>query len=299
MINKMNRKAFTMLELVFVIVIMGIIGKFGVEFIAQAYKSFIFSKINNELQANSASAVEFIAKRLEYRIKNSTITRNLGAGTWTALVSSNDENATVLEWIGVDVDGFRGTTTPNWSGVIDLNDSNGTTLVSPATNTANVNTLINVLSYTNSSIANAALYFMNQSYIIGDWGYSGNIADQNDTIHPIINSGIDTKWFLPDTGANNFSGKDVFEYYQLAWSAYAVVLEDYNTTTNIGNLVLYYDYQPWEGESYATNGKSATIMENINSFRFRPVGSLIKIQVCAKSDLTNEEYAICKEKTIY
>ena len=298
MMNNINRKAFTMLELIFVIVIMGIIGKFGVEFIAQAYKSFIFSKINNELQSNSASAIEFIAKRLEYRIKNSTITRNLGAGTWTFLVSSADENATVLEWIGADIDGFRATTTPNWSGVIDLNASNGTTLVSPATITANTNALINTLSYTNSGIANAAVYFMNQSYMIGTWGYNGNLADQNDTIHPITSSGANVAWFLPDTGANNFTGIDVFEYYKLAWSAYAVVLEDYNTTTNIGNLVFYYDYQPWEGESYI-NGKSAVIMENINSFRFRPVGSLLKIQVCAKSDLTNEEYAICKEKTIY
>ena len=51
------RNAFTMLELIFVIVIIGILSKFGVEFIAQSYKGFIVSNINNTLQSQSATAV--------------------------------------------------------------------------------------------------------------------------------------------------------------------------------------------------------------------------------------------------
>ena len=45
-----KRFAFSMLELIFVIVILGVLSKFGVEFLAQAYNNFIFSKINNTLQ---------------------------------------------------------------------------------------------------------------------------------------------------------------------------------------------------------------------------------------------------------
>ena len=70
-----NHSAFTMIELVFVIVIMGFIGKFGVEFLVQAYNSFIFTKINNKLQSSSATAIEFIGTRLEGRIKSSVIAR--------------------------------------------------------------------------------------------------------------------------------------------------------------------------------------------------------------------------------
>ena len=62
-----------MLELVFVIVVIGIIGKFGLEFIAQAYKHFIFSNINHSLQAKSTTAIEQISSRLRYRIKKSVI----------------------------------------------------------------------------------------------------------------------------------------------------------------------------------------------------------------------------------
>ncbi|OHD86185.1 MAG: hypothetical protein A2Y52_04415 [Sulfuricurvum sp. RIFCSPLOWO2_02_43_6] len=58
----MRKSAFTLLELIFVIVVIGILSKFGIELLAQAYKSFIFSSINNPLQANGAMAVETIAQ---------------------------------------------------------------------------------------------------------------------------------------------------------------------------------------------------------------------------------------------
>ncbi len=68
-----------MIELIFVIVIMGIIGKFGVEFLAQAYRSFISTTVNHNLQSSSASAVEFVSTRLQHRIKASTIARETNA----------------------------------------------------------------------------------------------------------------------------------------------------------------------------------------------------------------------------
>jgi len=115
-----SHKAFTMIELIFVIVIMGIIGKFGVEFLAQTYKNFIFSSVNNSLQSKSAMAVEFIATRLQYRIKDSLIARvNTGTNA-VGIGSATGSTYTVLEWVAMDIDGYRGSTTPNWSGIADL-----------------------------------------------------------------------------------------------------------------------------------------------------------------------------------
>jgi len=301
MMLKNKRKAFTMLELIFVIVIMGILGKFGVEFIARAYDSFIFSKINNNLQSKSASAVEFIAKRLEYRIKKSVISRNLVTNTYNYLSDTglSDSNATVLEWISADNDGFRGLNAPFWSGTIDLNASTSARLISPGTNLSTTNTQIGVFSYTNGAdINDTAIYFIG-SYLsaVNPWGYDGVINDQNHTMHP-INSGANPNELWPGTVAD-FTGVEVFEYYKLAWTAYAIELGDYNDTTHIGNLYFYYDYRPWKGETYATHGKRVLLAEGINTFRFRSAGSLIKVQVCAKSELTGEEYALCKEKTVY
>lgn len=287
-----RRSAFTMLELIFVIVIMGIIGKFGVEFLAQSYRQFIFSSINNRLQSNSAMAVELISAKLQNRIKDSVIARQAGV-TFQALAGSTlGDNADVLEWVGADMEGFRGETKPLWSAVIDLDISDANQLTSPETNTTAINTLIGDLSYGGSGVNDAALYFIGSNTDINGFGYNGVIADQNQVMHPIKSVAGNADRFAPNTGVNTFSGVDIYEYYKLAWTAYAVV------HTADGNLTLYYDYQPWQGENYAA-GKSALLMQDVSTFRFRSIGSVVKIQVCVKSNLTGEEYSICKEKTVF
>ncbi len=298
MFFKIKRKAFTMIELIFVIVIMGIVGKFGVEFLARAYESFIYSTINNDLQSKSASAVELVAKRLEHRIKASTISRNTVAGTFNYVndVGLSDDNATVLEWIATDIDGFRGTSTPLWSGIIDLTNTTTNRIVSPATELNTTDAHISTLSNSVADINDSAIYLIGSYLTVNPWGYNGTIADQNQTLHP-IRSGTNINEIWPK--ASDFSGKEIFEYYKLAWTAYAVELGDYNDTTNIGNLYFYYNYRPWNGETYAANGTKVLLAEGINTFRYRSAGSLVKIQICAKSELTGEEYALCKEKTVY
>ena len=306
--NKKTSKAFTMIELIFVIVIMGILAKFGVEFLAQAYNSFIHSKINNELQDQSESAVEFVANRLQYRIKDSVIAREAD-DDFFGLSGYSDDNATILEWVGTDVEGFRGDSMPYWSGVIDFKQSTATLLKSPETNTSAINNLIGVLSDGTSDINDSALYFVDSDNDVQHgYGWDHNISTistQNGVMHPIRNTAnIDE--FIPKNSStladNNLTNVDVSDYYKLAWTAYAVGIRDYNTTTKTGTLKLYYGYQPWYGESYINAEKNATIMEDVSTFQFMAVGSLIKIQVCTKSNLLkdqNEEYSICKEKTIY
>lgn len=291
----MRRFAFTLIELIFVIVVMGILAKFGVEFLAQAYNSFIFSNINNTLQSQSAAAVEAVASRLQYRIKDSVIARkNSGnPNDFQALASSSyGDTATILEWIGTDIEGLRGDSLPLWSGIIDLNLSNATTLKSPLTNTAALNTLIDALSDGGSGINDAAIFFIGSDSDINNYGYNGVALTGHNTsaIHP-INAGTNADEFVSGIGGVNFNGANIYEYYQLAWSAYAVV------RTSDGNLTLFYDYQPWKGELYSS-GKSAKIMDKVSTFQFMAIGSIVKIQVCVKTDLM-EEYSICKEKTIF
>lgn len=302
----MRRYAFTLLELIFVIVIMGILSKFGVEFLTQAYNNFIFSSINNALQSNSAAAVETIASRLQYRIKDSVIARETDF-TFSALAGYTAGTAPILEWIGTDIDSLRGNSSnlPHWSGIIDLNPSSTTSLVSPGTDTGDVNTLIGVLSNGGSGINDAALYFIGSDSDINNYGWNGTaLTDHNTSVmHSIRRSTVvgEENLFIPtrgDTGADNtFTDTNVYEYYQLAWSAYAVGISDYDATTKTGTLMLYYDYQPWKGERY-TDGTPVKLMDNVSTFRFKAVGAIVKIQVCVNSDLV-EDYSLCKEKTIF
>jgi len=120
-------------------------------------------------------------------------------------------------------------------------------------------------------------------------------------MHPVTNVLGQRTLFAPFIGGN-FHGVDISEYYKLAWTAYAISMEDFNTTSKMGNLYLYYDYQPWStpGEAFRTNGKRALLMKNVSTFRFTSIGSIMKIQVCTKSNLIEDEkYSICKEKTIF
>ncbi len=311
-----HHKAFTLMELIFVIVIMAILAKFGIEFLAQAYNSFTNSKINNRLQSNSTTAIEFIASRLQYRIKASTIAREDDAhgGGFTMLKEYSSTTAPILEWVGYDVDGFRGTTMPYWSGIIDLDPSktNINKLTSPKTNTKKLNNMLKALS--SSDINDIAIYFVNPDSLDDNWGWDGDASRFNtqfgtpathpNAIHPVRQNSANLSEFIPVDSAggdNNFSGVEAYEFYQLAWSAYAVGIDDYNTTDgkNSGNLTFWYDYQPWRGESRA-DARSSIIMHNVSSFRFIARGSLVKIQVCVKSLLLKDgEYSICKEKIVF
>ena len=318
----MRRIGFTMIELIFVIVIMGIIGKFGTEFLAQAYKSFIFSSINNKLQADSGMAVEALASRLQYRIKDSIIGRksadnnfatNFQAVASVPTATASDYN--ILEWVGTDVEGFRGSSDtaipllPNWSGIIDLDPSKAlgsATLISPGTDTNKTNSLISILSNGGSTINDAALYFVgSDSDIKTGYGWDTNLSainTQSGAMHPINKIIGQPTQFTPAPG--NFIGVDVFEYYQLAWTAYAVGITNYDRRTaanpngtNTGDLTLWYDYQPWKGEKY-TDGNSSLLMNNVSTFQYKAIGSVMKIQVCVNSDVV-EDYSLCKEKTIF
>lgn len=298
----MRKSAFTLLELIFVIVVIGILSKYGVELLSQAYKSFIFSSVNNALQANSAAAVESIASRLQYRIKDSVIARE--AGDFFGLAGYSADNAPILEWVGAEIDGFRGNvgTLPHWSGIIDLDASFApTTLVSPGTDTGALNTLIGTLSNGGSGIDDAALYFIgSDSDIKTGYGWNGvALTDHNTSVMHPIRRVIGQPAQFESSTATNFSGTDIYEYYQLAWTAYAVGITDYNATGNgTGTLTLWYDYQPWNGQNYATDGKPVKLMDNVSTFQFKAVGSIVKIQVCVNSDLM-EDYSLCKEKTIF
>lgn len=73
-----------------------------------------------------------------------------------------------------------------------------------------------------------------------------------------------------------------------------------------GNLTLYYNYRPWLGDTYlqrkdGTTPDSAIIMQDVDTFQYKAVGDLIKVQMCVKDGNISSDggYSICKEKTIF
>ncbi|MEA1920345.1 MAG: prepilin-type N-terminal cleavage/methylation domain-containing protein, partial [Campylobacterota bacterium] len=276
------RRAFTMIELVFAIVIMGILGKFGVEFLARAYESYFNTTLHNRLQQQSEAAVTQLAARLQYRIK-----------------SSVEVNGSILRWVGYDIDGWRGSwdgtsmNVPNWSGFIDINQTaNPATnfLHTPRSDTTLIDSTIAALSG-GKSIADAAIIFTGASNPTSTiWGGTAVSDQSGELAHPITSSG--TSGFQPLV--DDFSGVDVYEFYKLAWTAYAI---EHNRTGN-NELELFYNFQPWKGDVY-TDGDDSILMEDVNSFTYQTIGDVIKVQVCVNDDNIGGGFSVCKEKTIF
>jgi prepilin-type N-terminal cleavage/methylation domain-containing protein len=114
----MKRNAFSMLELIFVIVVVGILAKFGTDLYLQIAEGYARSLYINELQSKSANAIQTMANRLTYRIKDSVKSSNIGS--------------TTVGWKGMDIDGWRA---DSWSGIVDLalGASTASQLSSPGT----------------------------------------------------------------------------------------------------------------------------------------------------------------------
>lgn len=270
-----------MIELVFVIVVMGIIGKYGAEIFRNVYQGYINSSIQNRLQEETELALQQIANRLPYRIKNSAIAKKPD-GTFLALSSpAIDGSYTIMEWVGYDIDGWLAGT---WSGFIDVdnNASSTTVLVSPGTTTTD----------------SGAIFFIGaNANVQEDFGWDGTATTQANAAHP-VNMGAN---IAPDGG--DFSGVDIYEFYQFATTAYAIQWDQAN-----GNLILWEGYKPWDGDTYNGDGTSHTLLGgtniNVTAFQFVQLGDMIKVRLCAASKTNTDNdsgggYSVCKEKAIF
>lgn len=305
--KKKNRSAFTLLEMLFVIVIVGIIANIGVDVFKNSYTTYLTSNIENHIQTKTSLLTNQIKNLLENRIRGSVIISNSANGPFKSLTDANvDKNGKVIEWISVDSEGWDGLwdgtfNRPTWSGFIDLDHASHSNLklVSPGTDTSKINTIITTLSVGTADINDSVLIFtgansdVNRSF---GWHYQVPIATQsNDVVHR-IQSDVNSSIFAPIVGTT-FTLTDVYEFYKLAWTAKALVIEA------DGNLTLYQNYQPWEGEIYS-NGTATTMMEDVDTLKFKGVGDIIKFELCINtgpdnSPLVDGNYSYCKEQAVY
>ena len=66
------KRGFTLIELVFVIVVLGIISMFGADLYTKIYKSYVHVRAVNQLEARTQNAMMLITNRLEDRIKTAS-----------------------------------------------------------------------------------------------------------------------------------------------------------------------------------------------------------------------------------
>ena len=309
------KRAFTLLELVVVIVVLGIIAMMSFNAIMNIYSNYFQTKTVNELETQTEIALEQISKRLEHRIKPSVIARK----TDGAFLALNDSGVTlaqdyeILEFIPYAYEIFNDVPSGSnkagrYSGYADLAKSSPATgLISPGSNfstevvetikdlTCREDTNATCVDFTKKDGGVVAI-FSDVYYNVQDsFGYKGDITKLDIAKVGVKSTDGNT---LEISG---FDGKQISEQYHLAYTANAIVPEQSadpkDAANGVFDLNLYYDYRPWMGEKYKKNGEKATLAKNVTRFVFTEKNGVIVLKLCMRAK--NSEITICKSKAVY
>ena len=190
---------------------------------------------------------------------------------------------------------------PVWSGYCDVNESSANTFSTPGSRLSKLSGIIDNLSPSTKGISDTAILFPS-TYNTRTVGFSGTNSNADDIFTVSGNTGDATLDI-------NATGRTIKEHYKLAWTAYAVVpsaalssaeLIDrgFQSTDLLYDFKLYYDYQPWNGDSY-TDGSSFILIRNVSVFKFTGSGNTIRFKICQRESI-GEAFSIntCKEKAV-
>jgi len=318
------KRAFTLLELVVVIVVLGIIAMMSFNAIMNIYSNYFQTKTVNELETQTEIALEQISKRLEHRIKPSVIARKTD-GAFLALNDSGvnlDAKYEILEFIPYAYEIFndvisldtndnvieQGGKAGRYSGYADLAKSSPATgLISPGSNfTTGVVETIKDLTCKDDTRNSKCVDFENKdggvAAIFSDVYYDVQNSFGYKGISNLDIAKVGVKSIDGDTlEISGFANKQISEQYHLAYTANAIVPEQSQSQADKNNgvfdLNLYYDYRPWMGEKYKQNGEKATLAKNVTRFVFTEKNGVIVLKLCMRAK--NSEITICKSKAVY
>ncbi|WP_148786368.1 prepilin-type N-terminal cleavage/methylation domain-containing protein [Campylobacter concisus] len=310
------KRAFTLLELVVVIVVLGIIAMMSFNAIMNIYSNYFQTKTVNELETQTEIALEQISKRLEHRIKPSVIARKTD-GAFLALNDSGvnlNAEYEILEFIPYAYEIFNDVPSGNkagrYSGYADLAKSSPATgLISPGSNfstevvetikdlTCREDTNATCVDFTKKDGGVAAIFSDVYYNVQSSFGYSNGTVPVSLDIAKVGVKSTDGNTLE----ISGFDGKQISEQYHLAYTANAIVPEQSadpkDATNGVFDLNLYYDYRPWMGEKYKPNGEKATLAKNVTRFVFTEKNGVIVLKLCMRAK--NSEITICKSKAVY
>ena len=305
------KRAFTLLELIIVIVILGIIAMMSFNAMMNIYSNYFQTRTVNELETQTEIALEQISKRLEHRIKPSVIARKPSGGFLLLNDSRVNLNSgyEILEFIPYAYEIFNDVPSGNkagrYSGYVDLaNSSPATGLISPGSNFS-TEVVETIKDLTCKDDASGCVDFKDKD--------GGVVAIFSDVYYDVQNSfgykdnlnldiaKVGVKSTDGDTlEISGFANKQISEQYHLAYTANAIVPEQSadpkDTANGVFDLNLYYDYRPWMGQGYK-NGEKATLAKNVTRFVFIEKNGVIVLKLCMRTK--NSEITICKSKAVY
>lgn len=312
----MNRKAFTMIELLFVIVIMGIVGGLALEAIRQYYEGVYRTQTIAKRVAEADHILDLMAKRFENTIDQSITLFDKDddtmAGNCISEFPNDDASDYTVVMLSIDRDSQNTQYYSNntgWSEKIRVDDTNSSIVYSNDANYTFADSVIKQKYFNQSGrgLVGSALY--NSKGIVdtcrdfygADLGAYFEITDMLDSNKKL--------------GIHNYSLKDLhFPDMDVARkSAYVIDTALAFRVMDDGRLLMFSNFRPWKGELYK-NGKQTLLGTDVASIfvsfdkkntRFNlETGTSWKLKVCMRgldenlSTTDESAIAICRERSV-
>ncbi len=321
------KKAFTLIEMIVVIVIAGILSTGTFIALKQIYLRSSKSKAISELSQNSELITSQVTSLLYDRVPSSVIGYDTIAKNFQSIFDI-DTTYNVLEWLSVAQESFNHR---DYSGFVDMDnnktDSSSNTLYSPDTNVSDINETTKIKFHTAEDVFDnnlVALVFagsfdsgslslddFNNSF--GWHGYSHNL------IYDINASSVGNVIKLKS------HPNEIYEKYYLVDSAYALTRgEDINQSAeciknlniaqkDINNtLFLFYNYRPWKNETFCADpntlnseskeGNVTVLANEVQGFRVDLVNDNLQFSLTLKRYISSDKkhsVTISKQKVIF
>lgn len=308
--NSSKRHAFTMIEVLFVIVIIGIVGGLAIETIRQYYDGIYRTQIYSKRVAEADHILEQLSKYFENAVEPSIANMDQDAADGALAGACNGDPVHEAEgvahdytvaFVGVDIDTLRTVGTPGWSEKVK-STFNGTALTSDDADYTKVNAIIQAL-YPTSGIVGSAIYnsqdlsdTCNDFYTINGNAYYNITGIAGNTLTVTNNAGS----VITGTKEEERDKK----YLLRTGYAFRVL--------NDGNFTMFSNFRPWLGEAYTT-GRRSVLGEHVASFyadfnntnSFDERGSIWRLKICMQglgTDLADNDTAvsaICRERKVH
>lgn len=277
-----KRSGFSLVELTFVIAVLGIVSSIGAEIIAQVYESYIVQRGQYRASAKTDLAINQIANRLRYAIPGTVGFRATLGGGFTPITETNTGSDKVLQWVAYDGDSFEAMTAASrragWSGFCDTVPaaSTATVLSTPGSQMGLTTTIIGNLG---GNINASRIYFSTEFSIylpINSYAVASG-AGESITLTAAVPA-----------------GSSIFERYKLAWTSYALEVDGND------DLILHYNFAPVIGQAIA--GSSSILLHDVSNFRFKGSEGSLRVKICKEEQIgfnAADTIHACKEKVIF
>ncbi|MCX6073994.1 MAG: type II secretion system protein [Campylobacterales bacterium] len=306
-----QRKGFTFIELLFVIVILGIVGGMTLEAVRQYYNGIYRTQEIMKRTETADHVLDQLKGYFEYALDSSIVNldKQGAANACYGPPMPNDSGDYTVAFVAVDQDSLRTIgNRPGWSSEVLLGAGN-TILAADANFTAGDG----IITGLGSTLAQSAVY-------------DADSADNNACVRFNLHAGDGTSGYHKmDAGANPISSTilqlnpdnnatDGHRKYLLR-TGYAFQVEQSSVTPNPGNFYMYTSFRPWLGEEYKTDPtKKYLLAEKVNHFfvdydistaSTALSGKVWRLKVCMQgldenlSDSDLDALQICRERSVH